>query len=71
MQRHVRQAGFTLVELMGAVLISIMVIFVLYSLFDKVQDVFMVSQNRSRVLEQGRVTMDILTKDFKGLSSAV
>ena len=70
MRRHVRQAGFTLVELMGAVLISIMVIFVLYSLFDKVQDVFMVSQNRSRVLEQGRVAMDILTKDFKGLSAA-
>ena len=61
MRRHVRQPGFTLVELMGAVLISIMVIFVLYSLFDKVQDVFMVSQNRSRVLEQGRVAMDILT----------
>jgi hypothetical protein len=62
--------GFTLVELMGAVMISLIVILLLYKIFDKVQSVFTVSQNRSRTMEQGRMAMDMMVKDFQALSPA-
>jgi hypothetical protein len=62
--------GFTLVELMGAVLISLIVILLLFKIFDTVQSVFTVSQNRARTMEQGRVAMDMLVKDFQALVPA-
>ena len=62
--------GFTLVELMGAVMISLIVILLLYKIFDKVQSVFMVSQNRARTMEQGRMAMDMIVKDFQALTPA-
>ena len=65
-----RRNGFTLVELMGAVMISLIVILLLYKIFDKVQSVFTVSQNRARTMEQGRMAMDMMVKDFQALSPA-
>ena len=65
-----RRNGFTLVELMGAVVISLIVILLLYKIFDKVQSVFTVSQNRARTMEQGRVAMDMLVNDFQALALA-
>ena len=41
--RQSKCGGFTLVELMGAVVISMIVILLLYKIFDKVQTVFVVS----------------------------
>ena len=62
-------AGFTLVELMGAVLISLIVILMLYQIFDRVQSVFVVSQNRARAMEQGRVAMDMVVTDLQALAA--
>ncbi len=59
-----------MVELMGSVVISSIIILLLYKVFDKVQRVFVVSQNRARAMEQGRVSMDVLVKDFQALAAA-
>ena len=55
---------------MGAVVISMAIILMLYNVFDKVQSVFVVSQNRARAMEQGRIGMDMLVRDFTALSAA-
>ena len=68
--RQFRRRGFTLVEIMGAVEISSVIILLLYKVFDKVQSVFVVSQNRARAMEQGRVAMDMLVTDFQALDAA-
>ena len=70
-KRQSKHEAFTLVELMGAVVISMIVILLLYKIFDTVQSVFVVGQNRSRVMEQGRIAMDMMVKDFKALSPAL
>lgn len=57
-------------ELMGAVVISMIIIMLLFKIFDKVQSVFVVSQNRARAMEQGRIAMDMLAKDFQFLAAA-
>ena len=41
------KAAFTMVELMGAVTIAMVLIFLMYGLFDKVQTVFVAGQNRA------------------------
>ena len=69
-KRSTWQRGFTLVELMGAVVISLIVILMLYRIFDRVQSVFTVSQNRARTMEAGRVAMDMMVKDFQALAPA-
>ena len=69
-KRKFIRKGFTLVELMGAVVISMAIILMLYNVFDKVQSVFVVSQNRARAMEQGRIGMDMLVRDFTALSAA-
>ena len=38
-------SAFTMVELMGAVTIAMVLIFLMYSIFDKVQTVFVAGQN--------------------------
>jgi prepilin-type N-terminal cleavage/methylation domain-containing protein len=68
--RQFKRRGFTLVEIMGAVVISSVIILLLYKVFDKVQRVFVVSQNRARAMEQGRISMDRLVKDFRVLAAA-
>ena len=50
-KRQSMREGFTLVELMGAVVISMVIILLLYQIFDKVQSVFVESQNRARAME--------------------
>jgi len=55
---------------MGAVVISMIIILLLYTVFDKVQSVFVVSQNRARVMEEGRIAIDMMVKDFQALSPA-
>ena len=53
-----------MVELMGAVVISIVLILMLYSIFDKVQSIFLTGQNRARAMDEARATMDMLARDF-------
>ena len=68
--RQFRHRGFTLVELMGSVVISSLIFLLLFKVLDKVQTVFVVSQNRALAMEQGRIAMDMLVKDFQALAAA-
>ena len=65
---HLRNRAFTMVELMGAVTIALLIIIMLYSIFDKVQKVFVTGQNRALAMEEGRTAMDMVVGDFKIIS---
>ncbi len=58
-------SGFTLPELMVAVLISILVIGALYQVFSRVQEMFRIGHNQSLVLERGRAIMDMIVRDLE------
>ena len=59
--------AFTMVEMMAAVTISIILILLMYGIFDKVQTVFVVGQNRARAMEEARAAMDMLKRDFESM----
>ena len=65
-----KRKAFTMVELMGAVTIALVIILLLYSIFDKVQTVFVVGQNRALAMDEGRSAMDMLVGDLKLISGA-
>ena len=52
---------------MAAVTISIILILLMYGIFDKVQTVFVVGQNRARAMEEARAAMDMLKRDFESI----
>ena len=62
-----RRNAFTMVEMMAAVTISIILILLMYGIFDKVQTVFVVGQNRARAMEEARSAMDMLKRDFESI----
>ena len=62
-----RRNAFTMVEMMAAVTISIILILLMYGIFDKVQTVFVVGQNRARAMEEARAAMDMLKRDFESI----
>ena len=62
--------AFTMVEMMAAVTISIILILLMYGIFDKVQTVFVVGQNRARAMEEARAAMDMLKRDFESIDGA-
>lgn len=64
-------SAFTMVELMGAVTIAMVLIFLMYSIFDKVQTVFVAGQNRARAMEEGRTAMDLIVDDVRALSGGI
>jgi hypothetical protein len=66
-----RTSAFTMVELMGAVTIAMVLIFLMYSIFDKVQTVFVAGQNRARAMEEGRTAMDLIVDDVRALSGGI
>ena len=68
---RLRNRAFTMVELMGAVTIALLIIIMLYSIFDKVQKVFVTGQNRALAMEEGRTAMDLVVDDFKIISGGV
>jgi len=68
---RLRNRAFTMVELMGAVTIALLIIIMLYSIFDKVQKVFVTGQNRALAMEEGRTAMDMVVGDFKIISGGV
>ena len=55
---------------MSAVIISVILIMLLFQIFNKVLSVLVVSQNRARAMEQGRNAMDIMVQDFRSLGAA-
>ena len=65
-----KRKAFTMVELMGAVTIALVIILLLYSIFDKVQTVFVVGQSRALAMDEGRSAMDMLVGDLKLISGA-
>ena len=60
-----------MVELMRAVTIAMVLIFLMYSIFDKVQTVFVAGQNRARAMEEGRTAMDLIVDDVRALSGGI
>ena len=63
-----RVKGFTMVELMGAVTIALVLIIMLYSIFSKVQSIFVTGQNRAIAMDEARTAMDMLVDDFQILN---
>jgi prepilin-type N-terminal cleavage/methylation domain-containing protein len=68
--QQAKRKAFTMVELMVAVTIALAIILMLYSIFDKVQTVFVVGQNRALAMDEGRSAMDMLVGDLKLISGA-
>ena len=68
--QQAKRKAFTMVELMGAVTIALAIILLLYSIFDKVQTVFVVGQNRALAMDEGRSAMDMLVGDLRLISGA-
>ena len=66
-----RKRGFTLLELMAAIFISILIIGALYAVFDRVQKAFRIGYNQTRVLERGRAIMDVIVRDLELMHAAV
>jgi hypothetical protein len=63
--------AFTMVELMGAVTISIGLILMLYTIFDKVTKVFVEGQSRAVAMEEGRAAMDMIVEDIQMMGVVV
>gem|GEM_PF-6257553 len=59
-----------MVEMMAAVTVSIILILLMYAIFDKVQTVFVVGQNRARAMEEARAAMDMLKRDFESIDGS-
>ncbi len=63
--------AFTMVELMAAVTISISLILMLYTIFDKVTRVFVEGQSRAVAMEEGRAAMDMIVADIERMGAVV
>ena len=59
-----RQAAYTMVELMAAVLISVVLVVAMYQIFARVQSVFTTGHSRTKLLEEGRAVMDLIVRDL-------
>ena len=68
---NTQKRGFTLLELMAAIFISILIIGALYAIFDRVQKAFRVGYNQTRVLERGRAIMDVIVRDLELMHAAI
>ena len=54
-----------MVELMAAVTISLIVVLLLYTVFEKVQKVFVKGQSEALVMEEGRSAMDLILRGLQ------
>ena len=64
-EKQQSKGAFTLVELMAAVTISLIVVLLLYTVFDKVQKVFVKGQSEALVMEEGRSAMDLILRGLQ------
>ena len=62
--------GFTMLELMVAIFISILVIGALYQVFNRTQEMFRAGHNQTKVLERGRAMMDMIVRDLETMRAA-
>ncbi len=65
-----RQAAYTMVELMAAVLISVGLVVAMYQIFARVQSVFTTGHSRTKLLEEGRAVMDLIVRDLGRMAPA-
>ena len=65
-----RHAAYTMVELMAAVLISIVLVVAMYQIFARVQSVFTTGHSRTKLLEEGRAVMDLIVRDLSRMAPA-
>ena len=65
-----RTRGFTMLELMVAIFVSIMIIGALFQVFNRVQSMFRAGHNQTKVLERGRAIMDMIVRDLEMMRAA-
>jgi len=65
-----RQAAYTMVELMVAMLISVVLVVAMYQIFARVQSVFTTGHGRTKLLEEGRAVMDLIVRDLGRMAPA-
>jgi hypothetical protein len=64
------KTGFTLLEMMAAIFVSILIIGSLYQVFSRVQLMFRSGHNQTKVLERGRAIMDMIVRDLEMMRAA-
>jgi len=62
------RAGLTLVEVMVAVSVGMIIVFVTFVIFNKTQKVWRAGRDSTHVLETGRAVMDMVADDLSRLS---
>ena len=62
------QAAYTMVELMVAVLISVILMVAMYQIFARVQKVFTEGNYRGKMYEEGRAVMDLIVRDLEQIA---
>ena len=65
-----RQAAYTMVELMAAVLISVLLVVAMYQIFAFFLSVFTTGHSRTKLLEEGRAVMDLIVRDLGRMAPA-
>ncbi|HEY1171277.1 MAG TPA: type II secretion system protein [Verrucomicrobiae bacterium] len=69
-RRQVRQRALTLLELMVAISVLTIIIFGLYSMFDRTQKAFLETTTQKDVLEGGRNFMEMMVRDLEQMHAA-
>jgi len=62
------QAAYTMVELMVAMLISVILMVAMYQIFARVQKVFTEGNHRGKMYEEGRAVMDLIVRDLEQIA---
>jgi hypothetical protein len=62
------QAAYTMVELMVAVLISVILMVAMYQIFARTQKIFTEGHHRGKMYEEGRALMDLIVRDLKQIA---
>jgi hypothetical protein len=62
------QAAYTMVELMVAVLISIILMVAMYQIFARTQKIFTEGHHRGKMYEEGRALMDLIVRDLEQIA---
>src|SRR3990170_4444254 len=65
------QRGFTLLEMLISVVIFVFVMLAVYFLFDQGQWLYLHSEKRTNLQDNGRVAMEQMERDFRMIGSGV
>jgi len=64
------QAAYTMVELMVAMLISVILMVAMYQIFARVQKIFTEGNHRGKMDEEGRAVMDLIVRDLRQMAAS-